>query len=145
MGRLRLGPLSLGAIRELLATQTTLSPSRSLLLRLHETSGGNPLFALELAARATAGIPSGPHDTLDVPDSLLRLVSGRITGLPRRARDVLLVCSLAAEPVLPVISAAARHPATAHADLQAGIQAGLLTNVSGDIAFVHPLMRSVVI
>ena len=39
---LRLGPLSLGAIRELLATRTTLSPSRSLLLRLHETSGGNP-------------------------------------------------------------------------------------------------------
>ena len=29
---LRLGPLSLGAIRELLATRTTLSPGRSLLL-----------------------------------------------------------------------------------------------------------------
>ena len=142
--RLRLGPLSLGAIRELLATQTTLSPGRSLLLRLHETSGGNPLFALELAARATAGIPPGPRDTLDVPDSLLRLVSGRVTGLPRGTRDVLLVSSLAAEPVLPVISAAARHPATAYADLQAGIQAGLLANVSGSIAFVHPLMRSVV-
>ena len=143
--RLRLGPLSLGAIRELLATQTTLCPGRSLLLRLHETSGGNPLFALELAARATAGIRPGPRDTLDVPDSLLRLVSGRVTSLPPGARDVLLVCSLAAEPVLPVVSAAARHPATAHADLQAGIQAGLLVNVRGDIAFVHPLMRSVVV
>ena len=39
---LRLGPLSLGAIRELLATRTMLSPGRSLLLRLHETSGGKP-------------------------------------------------------------------------------------------------------
>src|SRR5205807_1680724 len=78
-------------------------------------------------------------------DSLRRLVSGRVTGLSRRARDVLLVCALAAEPALPVISAAARQPATAHADLQAGIEAGMLTNVSGDIAFVHPLMRSVVI
>lgn len=142
--RLRLGPLSPGAIRELLVTQTRLSPSRSLLLRLHEASAGNPLFALELAARATASVPSGPQDTLDVPDSLQRLVSGKVTGLPHGARDVLLVCSLAAEPVLPVISAAARQPATAHADLQAGIEAGLLTNFSGDIAFVHPLMRSVV-
>jgi DNA-binding CsgD family transcriptional regulator len=142
--RLRVGPLSLGAIRELLATQTTLCPGRSLLLRLHEISGGNPLLALELAARATASIRPGPRDTLDVPDSLLQLVSGRITGLPQGARDVLLVSSLAAEPVLPVISAAARDPATAHADLQAGVQAGLLVNVSGDIAFVHPLMRSVV-
>src|SRR5439155_945108 len=55
--RLRLGPLSLGAMRKLLAARTTLCPSRSLLLRLHETSAGNPLFALELAARATAGGP----------------------------------------------------------------------------------------
>ena len=145
VARLRLGPLSLGAIRELLATQTTLRPGRSLLLRLHETSGGNPLFALELAARATAGIRPGPRETLDVPDSLLRLVSGRVTSLPPGARDVLLVCSLAAEPVLPVVSAAARHPATAYADLQTGIQAGLVVNVRGDIAFVHPLMRSVVV
>ena len=142
--RLRLGPLSLGAIREVLATQTTLSPGRSLLLRLHETSGGNPLFALELAARATAGISPWPHDTLGVPDSLLRLVLGRVTSLPRGARDVLLVSSLAAELGLPLIIAAARRPATAYADLQAGIQAGLLANVSGGIAFVHPLMRSVV-
>jgi DNA-binding CsgD family transcriptional regulator len=143
--RLRLGPLSLGAIRELLATQTTLRPGRSLLLRLHETSGGNPLFALELAARARASIRPGPRETLDVPGSLLRLVSGRVTSLPPGARDVLLVCALAAEPVLPVVSAAARHPATAYADLQTGIQAGLLINVRGDIAFVHPLMRSVVV
>lgn len=145
VARLRLGPLSLGAIRELLATQTTLRPGRSLLLRLHETSAGNPLFALELAARAAVGIRPGPHDTLDMPGSLLRLVSGRVASLPPGARDVLLVCSLAAEPALPVVSAAARHPATAYADLQTGIQAGLLVNVGGDIAFVHPLMRSVVV
>ena len=37
---LRLGPLSLGAIRELLATRTTLSVGRSLLLRLHGHRGG---------------------------------------------------------------------------------------------------------
>lgn len=142
--RLRLGPLSLGAIRELLATRTTLSPGRSLLLRLHEASGGNPLFALELAARAQAGIPPAWHDTLDVPDSLRRLVLGRITGLAPGPRDVLLVSSLSAEPALPVICAAARDPTTAHADLEAGIQAGLLAVTDGGIAFVHPLMRSAV-
>jgi len=142
--RLRLGPLSLGAIRELLATRTTLSPGRSLLLRLHEASGGNPRFALELAARAHAGIPPALHDTLDVPDSLRRLVLGRITGLAPGPRDVLLVSSLSAEPALPVICAAARDPATAHADLEAGIRAGLLAMTDGGIAFVHPLMRSAI-
>jgi len=142
--RVRLGPLSLGAIRELLATRTTLSPGRSLLLRLHEASGGNPLFALELAARAQAGIPPAWHDTLDVPDSLRQLVLGRITGLAPGPRDVLLVSSLSAEPALPVICAAARDPATAHADLEAGIRAGLLAMTDSGIAFVHPLMRSAV-
>jgi len=142
--RLRLGPLSLGAIRELLATQTTLSPGRSLLLRLHEASGGNPLFALELAARAQAGIPPAWHDTVEVPDSLRRLVLGRITGLAPGPRDVLLVSSLSAEPALPVICAAARDPAAAHADLEVGIQAGLLAMSDGGITFVHPLMRSAV-
>ena len=141
---LRLGPLSLGAIRELLATRTTLSPSRSLLLRLHETSGGNPLFALELAARTHADVPPGLPDTLDVPDSLRRLVRGPPAVLPRGPRDVLLVSALSAEPVLPVICAAARDPATAHADLEAGIRAGLLATVSSEVVFVHPLMRSVV-
>ncbi len=140
---LRLGPLSLGAIRELLATRMMLSPGRSLLLRLHETSGGNPLFALELAARAHADVPGLP-DTFDVPDSLRRLVLGRAPVLPRGPRDVLLVSSLSAEPVLPVICAAASDPATAHADLEAGIRAGLLAAARGEIGFVHPLMRSVV-
>ena len=118
MDHLSLGPLSLGAIRELLATRTTLSPSRSLLLRLHETSGGNPLFALELAARLHAGMPPGPHEVLGVPESLRRLVLGRITGLSPGTRDVLLVSSLSTEPVLPVICAAAPDPATAYVDLE---------------------------
>jgi DNA-binding CsgD family transcriptional regulator len=144
MDRLRLGPLSLGAIRELLAIRTTLSPSRSLLLRLHETSGGNPLFALELAAGLQAGMPPGPHQPLYVPDSLRRLMLGRVVGLPPGTRDVLLISSLAAEPVLPVICAAALHPASAYSDLEEGIQAGLVANIHGEVAFVHPLMRSLV-
>ena len=89
-------------------------------------------------------MPPGLPDTLDVPDSLRRLVLGRATVLPPGPRDVLLVSSLSAEPALPVICAAARDPATAHADLEAGIRAGLLATVSGEVVFVHPLMRSVV-
>ena len=141
---LRLGPLSLGATRELLATETALSPGRSLLLQLHDMSGGNPLFALELAARTHADVSPGLPDIPDGPDSLRRLVIGRTTVLPRGPRDVLLVSSLSTEPVLPVICAAARDQATAHADLEAGIRAGLLAAGDGKVVFVHPLMRSIV-
>jgi predicted ATPase len=142
--RLWLGPLSLGAIRELLATRTALSPGRSWLVRIHETSAGNPLFALELAASTSDRVLPVPSGRPDAPESLRRLVLGRVTKLPAAARDMLLVISLVTEPVLPVICAAARDPSTAHADLDAGIEAGLLAAVDGDITFVHPLMRSVV-
>ena len=69
---------------------------------------------------------------------------GTIGGLPPGARDVLLVSALSAEPAVPVICAATRYPATAHTDLEVGIRAGVLARADGDIAFVHPLMRSVV-
>jgi DNA-binding NarL/FixJ family response regulator len=143
--RLKLGPLSPAAIRELLSTRTTPSPGRSLVLRLYEASGGNPLFALELAADTTASGSLAPIDGFDVPDPLQRLVAGSLTGLSRETQDVLLVSALAAEPALPVICAAARQPATAHADLETGVQAGLLVDTDGQISFAHPLMRSVVI
>lgn len=142
--RVRLGPLSLEAMRELLATRATLNPSRSLLLKLNEISGGNPFFALELAARIHRSAAAAPPDVLDVPQSLRQLVLGRLSGLPPRARDILLVSSVSAEPAVTVICAAARHPATAHADLETCISAGVLVSPNGVIAFVHPLMRSVV-
>jgi DNA-binding CsgD family transcriptional regulator len=142
--RLWLGPLSLGAIRELLATRMALSPGRSWLVRIHETSAGNPLFALELAASTSDRALPVPSGRPDAPESLRRLVRGRVTKLPAAARDMLLVSSLVTEPVLPVICAAARDPSTAHADLDAGIEAGLLAAADGAITFVHPLMRSVV-
>src|SRR5262245_52539293 len=44
-------PLSLGAIRNLLG-ENVASISRPMLRRIHETSGGNPLYALELARAA---------------------------------------------------------------------------------------------
>ncbi len=144
VGRIRLGPLSLGATRELLVSRTSFSPNRSLLLRIHDKSGGNPLFALELAARAHANSLPGLLDTVRMPDSLRRLVLGRVALLPPGARDVLLVSSLSMEPVLPVICAAASNPATVHTDLEVDIRAGLLAVADEDVAFLHPLMRSVV-
>ena len=44
------GSLSLGAIRELLQTRLEAAFPRPTLVRLWETSRGNPFFALELAA-----------------------------------------------------------------------------------------------
>ena len=65
------GPLSLGAIHRIVSSHLGVTLTRPTLRRLHETSGGNPFFALELGralVRRGATAPPGP---LDVPSSLI--------------------------------------------------------------------------
>ena len=122
-----------------------ISPGRSFLLRLYEVSGGNPLFAVELAERAHFGVMPDLFGLQDAPESLRRLVLGRVAALPLTVRDVLLVCALASDPSLPVICAASRRYAAAQADLEVGIRSGLVTIADDKVAFVHPVIRSVII
>ena len=59
--RLRLGPLSVGATHRLLRERLGVSFPRPTLLHLHETSGGNPFYALELGrALKQSGGPRAP-------------------------------------------------------------------------------------
>ena len=58
--RLPLGPLSVGALYELIKARLDLQLSRSTLLRLHETSEGNPFYALELG-RALVDLGEEPY------------------------------------------------------------------------------------
>jgi len=46
--RIEVGPLSLGALGQVIRMELGAVFPRQALRRLHETSGGNPLFALEL-------------------------------------------------------------------------------------------------
>jgi DNA-binding CsgD family transcriptional regulator len=77
------GPVTVGALFELLAARLTVRLARPVLLRVHETSGGNPLYALELA-RALDGLEIVPRPgvPLPVPTSLDGLVAERVRSLP---------------------------------------------------------------
>lgn len=73
--RLPVGPLSVGALHRLLRDRLRRTFARQTLLRIHERSGGNPFFALELAgalgedvdplaARATRVLGAPPRPRL---------------------------------------------------------------------------------
>lgn len=145
LDRVHVGPLSLGAIREILGTRLGATPGRSFLVQLHEISGGNPLFALEMAKRDCSVIPRELFGSHDAPESLRRLASARIAALPAAARDVLLICALATDTSLPVICAAASSPAAAQADLEEGIRSGIVAINDGEVTFAHPVIRSVIV
>ena len=144
--RVAVGPLTLGGTRRLLESRLGLAPDRTTLIRLHEASGGNPMFALELASTsAFAGSRSGP-ETLAVPQSLRRLVTGRIGALSARCRDLLLAAALStSDRSRSLVLAAAADPATAEDDLDGLIKSGILIGRGDRLVFGHPLLRSVVI
>jgi DNA-binding NarL/FixJ family response regulator len=77
------GPVTVGALFELLATRLEVRLARPVLLRVHATSGGNPLYALELArALDRLEIEPRPGVPLPVPTSLDGLVADRVRSLP---------------------------------------------------------------
>jgi hypothetical protein len=94
--RLPVGPLSVGALHRLLHDRFGRSFARQTLLRIHERSGGNPFYALELTRALDADID--PLEPLPVPETLDELVRARVAGLPAATRDALAVASALGAP-----------------------------------------------
>jgi DNA-binding CsgD family transcriptional regulator len=93
--RLDIGPLTVAATYDLLYGRLGVRFPRPMLLRVHETSGGNPLYALELArALDRMDSPPAPGLPLPVPAGLDALIGDRIRSQPTQVRT--LVASAAA-------------------------------------------------
>jgi DNA-binding CsgD family transcriptional regulator len=93
LARLKIGPLSLAGIHHLLKDRLASPPSRSVLVRIHEASGGNPLFALEIGRLLDeVGVPAA-GEPLPVPSDVQTLVMQRIAKLPPPTQEVLLAAS----------------------------------------------------
>ena len=94
--RLPVGPLSVGALHRLLHDRFGRSFARQTLLRIHERSGGNPFFALELAR--VLDVDVDPLEPLPVPERLDELVRARLAALPAVTRDALALASALGTP-----------------------------------------------
>ena len=139
--RLLVGPLSVGAVHRLLSDRLGLTLSRPKLRRLHELSGGNPFFALELgralqrgAIRLEEGEP--------LPGTLASLVQDRLATLTPEARGYLLVVATLAHPTLDLVARAVGG------DPAAALASALADNVielhRDGIRFTHPLIASAI-
>jgi len=140
--RIDVGPMSLGALNRLLRSRTTLEFNRRTLQRIHETSGGNPFYALELAsamARAQ-GATTSTDEPLPLSAGLNDLLAVRLEGLDGETRDALFVAAAAAQPTIGLVEAALGAPATAR--LRPAVDANVI-RIDGDaIEFVHPLLAA---
>lgn len=141
---LRLGPLSVAAVQRLVRSRLGIGLTRPVLLRVHEASGGNPFYALELARAlgpTNAGLPPGGQ--LPVPETLRQLVGVRIAALPEAAHDLVLAAASLSDPRVTALRNlnGARHVADG---LRAAVGAGVLELDGDRISFTHPLLASTV-
>jgi DNA-binding CsgD family transcriptional regulator len=135
--RLRVGPLSVGALHRLLRDRLGRVFARQTLLRIHERSGGNPFFALEIARVLDADID--PLQPLPVPETLEELVRARISGLPASTRRALALAS-----ALGTTSESLLERAGVAADaLDPAVVGNVIERENGTLRFTHPLLSSV--
>jgi DNA-binding CsgD family transcriptional regulator len=134
---LRVGPLSLGALHQVLRDRLSRPFARQTLLRIHEMSGGNPFFALELARVLETGVDS--LQPFPVPERLDELVRGRLSGLPASTREALALASALGTPSESLL---AKAGVGAEA-LDPAVAAHVIERENGTIRFTHPLLSSV--
>lgn len=139
---LELGPLSLAATHELLRRQLGRSLRRPLLVRVHETAGGNPFFALELVRSMPADLAAGSHQ-LPMPDNLRQLVLRRIRRLGAESRAMLLAAAALPAPTVELVAFAVdATPGAVVAVLEHAEEAGVVALDQSEIRFRHPLFAA---
>ena len=143
--RIPVGPLSLGALHRLVLGRLGRPLSRPTLRKVHETSGGNPFYALEIARFVLeSGVSFPPTEPLPVPPTLDELVRARLDRLPKNVRRVLEAAALLAEPTAAVLTAASELEPAGDA-LDRAVAARVLELVGDRVRFTHPLLAAVVV
>jgi DNA-binding CsgD family transcriptional regulator len=135
--RLEVGPLSVGALHRLLRDRIGRPFARQTLLRIHEQSGGNPFFAMELGRVLEADLD--PAQPQPVPGTLEELVRTRISGLPESTRQALALAAAFGTTSESLL----RRAGVARDALEPAIVAHVVERENGTIRFTHPLLSSV--
>jgi len=143
MRSIELAGLSVGATHELLRSRLDVTLPRPTLIRVWETSGGNPFFALELAtALLRRGGTLAPGEELPIPSDLDELLHERLDGLSAAALSVACAVAALAEPTASLVEAAVGS--RSETGLAETLAARVLELDGERVRFTHPLLGSAV-
>jgi hypothetical protein len=139
--RVGIGPLSADELGRLIASRVEAPLIRPRLAELHQTSGGNPYFALEIVRMLEGRHASiDPGEPLPVPEDVAALLRARIAGLSAPSLEALLLTAASPQPTASAIAAITRSAA----GIAEAMAAGILEEQDGRLRFAHPLLASVV-
>lgn len=139
--RLRLGPLEDDAVHALLAAHLKRKVGRPVVRRVHEISGGNPLYALAIAREVDEQAMLPDFEALPIPPTLSDAIARRLAGLDQRAAGALLVAAAVSAPSLALVQSVL--PDFALGDLDTAVGNGLVDLDQGRVRFTHPLLASI--
>jgi len=142
LGRVQLGPLSMGAIGEILRSRLGAVLPRFALTRLYDTCGGNPFYALECART----VVDHPHvslirEPIPIPRSIGGLVQRRVRSLTPLVRQVGWLMAASSDPRERLICAAC-DDGESWAAVDQAIDDGVIERDGEVLRFTHPLLQS---
>jgi len=136
--RVRLKPLDVHDLHAAVSARLRRPFSRPTMGRIHEMSGGNPFYAIELA-RAIAEHPPGVETSL--PRTLSDVVRTRIGGLDPDVHEALLAASCMASPTVELVSNATIGDDDRLVELLENAESQGIIAINGNrIHFAHPLL-----
>jgi len=139
--RVSVGPLSLGALHEILRKRTGWSFPRPTLARIEQISGGNPFYALELASGTRH--EGAAHPASPLPHTLAELVRARIEEVHPDVQQALLAVAALAEPTVELVQLALdTGPAEAERLLEDAEESGVIMLDGHRVRFTHPLLAA---
>jgi hypothetical protein len=142
---LNIGPLAVGALGRILRVRTNQSLPRPYVVRPHQLTDRNPLFALEIARTTVADGPTaGQGEAWRVPKDLQNVLSARLATLPASAHRVLLGIAAMSQPTLELVLEVAGSSERSVVDLGRAEEAGIIERADGRVRFTHPLLASTV-
>lgn len=138
LSRVQMGPMTLAGLHEVLMGWLGRTYPRPTLVRIAEASGGNPLYAVELA-RAIDG--QRPHSPLVLPATLAELMQLRTGRFDEPTQHMLLAASCVINPTVNLIAAATSvTPERAVELLETPEREGIVTIEGNRVRFAHPLL-----
>jgi len=129
------GPITVATLHHMIKDQLGETLTRSVLVRIHQISGGNPFYALEVA-REFVRADEAAGAAMPVPESIRDVLSRRLRRLPAVTRDALLTAAALSDPTTALLDEQALAPAE---------EDDIVTIADdGRVTFRHPLYASAV-
>jgi DNA-binding SARP family transcriptional activator len=142
---LRLGGLDTEGVAALMTAQLGSPGDRSLAAAVHDRTGGNPFFVVELA-RWMVGAHDLHLDRVPVPPSVGEVLRTRLARLPAETREVLQLAAVAGREVtLDLLEAAGTPAEQALTALDSAVAVGLVVEGTAPWSwrFTHALVQEV--